>query len=192
MADIHTAQLTPGKLDVITDWVRRQDWAAELDFDASPLEKVSAYRFDDPDGQVGLEVHIVRTGGRVFQVPLTYRGAPLAGADEHLVGTMEHSVLGKRWVYAAMGDPVFRKCLDDTIAEAGISAKQYQVDQSGARLDEITDVAHAFGTGPLPGAEDVQMLVELTLDSPIEASEAGLLLGKWPGQDSLVVLAVMV
>ena len=43
----------------------------------------------------------------VYQVPLTYRGAPLAGADGALVGTSEHGVLGTRWVYDAPHDPVF-------------------------------------------------------------------------------------
>jgi len=32
-------------------------------------------------------------------VPLTYRGAPLDGAEDALVGTTEHGVLGRRWVY---------------------------------------------------------------------------------------------
>jgi hypothetical protein len=33
MADIYAAQLNPGKLEVITDWVAAQNWAAELDLD---------------------------------------------------------------------------------------------------------------------------------------------------------------
>ncbi|MGC3020212.1 MULTISPECIES: CG0192-related protein [unclassified Brevibacterium] len=191
MADIYAAQLNPGKLEVVTDWVAAQKWASELDLAANPLEQVTSYRFDDPAGEVGLEVHIVRSGDRHLQVPLSYRGEPLKGADEHLVATMEHSVLGKRWVYAGMGDPVFRQRLDDAIATAGTSAKQYRVDEAGNRGDEITEVAHAFGTGPLPGAGDVEMLYQLNLDSPGEGSEGGLLLGRWAGQENSVVLAVM-
>lgn len=191
MADIYAAQLNPSKLEVVTDWVAAQKWASELDLAANPLEQVTSYRFDDPAGEVGLEVHIVRSGDRHLQVPLSYRGEPLKGADEHLVATMEHSVLGKRWVYAGMGDPVFRQRLDDAIATAGTSAKQYRVDEAGNRGDEITEVAHAFGTGPLPGAGDVEMLYQLNLDSPGEGSEGGLLLGRWAGQENSVVLAVM-
>lgn len=191
MADIYAAQLNPGKLEVVTDWVAAQKWASELDLAANPLEQVTSYRFDDPAGEVGLEVHIVRSGDRHLQVPLSYRGEPLKGADEHLVATMEHSVLGKRWVYAGMGDPVFRQRLDDAIATAGTSAKQYRVDEAGNRGEEITEVAHAFGTGPLPGAGDVEMLYQLNLDSPGEGSEGGLLLGRWAGQENSVVLAVM-
>ncbi|WP_166972832.1 maltokinase N-terminal cap-like domain-containing protein [Brevibacterium atlanticum] len=192
MADIYAAQLNPGKLEVITEWVTRQDWAAELDLDANPLKKVTAYRFDDPAGEVGIEVHIVASGDQLLQVPLTYRAAPLEGADDAFVANMEHSILGKRWVYAGMGDPLFRQRLDHTIATASTAAKQYRVDDAGNRQNEITEVAHAFGTGPLPGAGDVEMLYRLSPESPAEKSDAGLLLGRWDGQDTNVVLAIMV
>ena len=192
MADIYAAQLNPGKLDVVTDWVAKQDWAAELDLKADPLEAVTAYRFDDPAGEVGIEIHIVKSGDQLLQVPLTYRGAPLEGADESFVANMEHSVLGKRWVYAGMGDPLFRQRLDHTIATASTAAKQYRVDDEGNRGEEITDVAHAFGTGPLPGAGDVEILYRLSPESPAEKSDAGLLLGRWDSQDTNVVLAIMV
>ena len=191
MADIFDAELSPGKLEVLTEWVAAQDWASDLDLEREPLQKVTAYRFDDPAGEVGLEVHIVSSGGRTFQVPLTYRGEPLDGAADALITTMEHSVLGTRWVYAGMGDPLFRRRLDATIATAGTSAKQYLVDDAGERVEEITDVAHVHGTGPLAGAGDVELITELTLDSPLEGTESGLLLGRWPGQDHSVVLAVM-
>ncbi|AOP54340.1 MAG: maltokinase N-terminal cap-like domain-containing protein [Brevibacterium aurantiacum] len=192
MADIYSAELNPGKLDVISAWLSKQSWAAEADVAPESLKKVTSYRFDDPEGKVGAEIHIVAAGDRVFQVPLTYRGVELAGADKHLISTMEHSILGTRWVYDGMGDPHFRQRLDHAIATAGTSAKQYRVDDEGNRIDEITDVAHAWGTGPLAGAEDVQVLYELNLDSPAEGSDAGLLLGRWAGQEAPVVLAVMV
>ncbi|HCG55029.1 MULTISPECIES: hypothetical protein [Brevibacterium] len=192
MADIYSAELNPGKLDVISAWLSKQSWAAEADVAPESLKKVTSYRFDDPEGKVGAEIHIVAAGDRVFQVPLTYRGVELAGADKHLISTMEHSILGTRWVYDGMGDPHFRQRLDHAIATAGTSAKQYRVDDEGNRIDEITDVAHAWGTGPMAGAEDVQVLYELNLDSPAEGSDAGLLLGRWAGQEAPVVLAVMV
>ena len=44
--------------------------------------------------------------GTVYVVPMTYRGAPLEGADEALLGTSEHGVLGRRWIYDAERDPV--------------------------------------------------------------------------------------
>jgi hypothetical protein len=41
-----------------------------------------------------------------YLVPLTYRGAPLEGAERALIGTMEHGVLGRRWAYDGCHDPV--------------------------------------------------------------------------------------
>ncbi|MEI2826114.1 MAG: hypothetical protein V9F04_06650 [Dermatophilaceae bacterium] len=49
--------------------------------------------------------------------PLTYRSAPLAGADRALVGTIEHSVLGTRWVYDAPHDPAYVAELLRTIVD---------------------------------------------------------------------------
>jgi hypothetical protein len=69
------------------------------------VEVIGAYRFDDPEGKVGMETHLVRSNGVVFQVPLTYRETPLAGADEALITEMEHSALGRRWVYDGLRDP---------------------------------------------------------------------------------------
>ena len=46
-------------------------------------------------------------GAVTYQVPLTYRSAALPGAGASLIGTSEHGVLGRRWVYDGTGDPVF-------------------------------------------------------------------------------------
>jgi hypothetical protein len=75
-----------------------------------------SYRFDDPAGEVGIEGLLVRRAGEVFHLPVTYRGAPLDGAEAHLITTMEHSVLGHRWVYDAAGDPVALGCYAAALA----------------------------------------------------------------------------
>ncbi len=36
MADIFDAELSPGKLEVITEWVAAQDWASDLDLEREP------------------------------------------------------------------------------------------------------------------------------------------------------------
>ncbi|MEE3920757.1 hypothetical protein V2I01_28665 [Micromonospora sp. BRA006-A] len=65
----------------------------------------------------------------MLQVPLTYRGAPLAGADEYLVGVIEHSVLGRRWAYDACGDPVYPPLLAAAVlADAGQAEEYFEVD----------------------------------------------------------------
>jgi hypothetical protein len=66
---------------------------------------IGSYRFDDPDGRVGMETHLVTAGATLLQVPLTYRDEPLGGADDALIVAMEHSVLGTRWVYDGLRDP---------------------------------------------------------------------------------------
>lgn len=71
------------------------------------MEVIGSYRFDDPDGWVGVESFLVRFGGLLLHVPLTYRDEALAGAEGALIGPMRHSVLGNRWVYDGLGDPLF-------------------------------------------------------------------------------------
>src|SRR4051794_28839888 len=106
MALIHRATIRPTKAELLSTWVPTQPWGE------SELELVGAYRFDDPDGEVGIETHVLTTpDGDLLQVPLTYRGAPLDDADQLLICTMEHSVLGRRWIYDATGDPVYARAL---------------------------------------------------------------------------------
>lgn len=105
MAIIYNATITPSKPDVVEAWLDRQYWSG-----AGPSEMLGSYRFDDPDGQVGIEAMLLRRGDRVLQAALTYRPAPLAGADDHLIATVDHSVLGSRWVYDAVADPVAVGC----------------------------------------------------------------------------------
>jgi hypothetical protein len=70
------------------------------------MEVVGAFRFDDPDGRVGMETHLVRAGETLLQVPLTYRDEPLEDAEDGaFIGEMHHSVLGTRWVYDGLRDP---------------------------------------------------------------------------------------
>ncbi|GAA1852250.1 maltokinase N-terminal cap-like domain-containing protein [Brevibacterium marinum] len=192
MADIFKAELDPGKFDVVSAWLSRQEWTAGADVAPDSLTAVTSYRFDDPAGDVGVEIHIVAADDRVFQVPLTYRGEPLAGADDVFISEMSHSILGTRYVYAGIGDPVFQQQLDATIADAGSSAVQHQVDDQGNRIGEITEVARVVGTGPLPGAPSVQVVDELDLNEAADTTQQGLLIGTWDGQETPVVLARMI
>ncbi|MGW8526271.1 CG0192-related protein [Nocardiopsis sp. NPDC055824] len=111
MAIIHSATLTPSKPALIGAWLDGRPWAGQ-----GPDEVLGAYRFDDPEGEVGVEAFLVRRGDRLLHVPLTYRGAPLAGHEEHLVGTLEHSVLGPRWVYDGTRDGVALACFRRALA----------------------------------------------------------------------------
>lgn len=101
MALFHRATISPTKDQLIAEWAPTQPWGPASDV---PTEVIGAYRFDDPEGRVGMEIHLVDAGGVLFQVPLTYRDEPVAGADEALIGEMQHSVLGTRWVYDGLRD----------------------------------------------------------------------------------------
>ncbi|GAA6524656.1 aminoglycoside phosphotransferase [Intrasporangium sp. DVR] len=125
MAIVHKgASIVPSKLELLTRWMPQQRWYAGKG-QVPQLERVGGFRFEDPEGEVGVEVLLVADRSAspvvVYQVPLTYRGAPLEGAESALVGTMEHSVLGPRWVYDGPHDPVYVAGLVDTILSGGRS-----------------------------------------------------------------------
>ncbi|MFB9522899.1 maltokinase N-terminal cap-like domain-containing protein [Streptomyces cremeus] len=109
MATIHHTTVTPTKLELLTAWLPTRPWYQGAS--APELAKAGGFRLEDPEGEVGLEFMVVTdTSGAspvTYHVPVTYRGAPLEGAAEQaLIGTMEHGVLGKRWVYDGPRDPV--------------------------------------------------------------------------------------
>jgi hypothetical protein len=102
MALFHRATVTPPKAEIIAAWAPTRPWGPPA---GEALDVIGSYRFDDPDGRVGMETHLVSAGGSLFQVPLTYRDEPLPGGDDALVTEMQHSVLGTRWVYDGLRDP---------------------------------------------------------------------------------------
>jgi hypothetical protein len=102
MALYHRATITPTKAELIAEWAPTQPWGPE---GAADVELVGSYRFDDPDGRVGMEIHLVAAGGALLQVPLTYRDEPLEDAGNALITEMQHSALGPRWVYDGLRDP---------------------------------------------------------------------------------------
>lgn len=108
MALYHRATITPTKAEAIAGWAPSQPWCPAAD---GPLEVIGAFRFDDPEGAVGMEDFLVRAGDVVLHVPLTYRDAPLTEATDALITTMEHSALGQRWVYDGLRDPLFVRML---------------------------------------------------------------------------------
>jgi hypothetical protein len=142
MALIHKATLTPRKLELLTTWLPSRSWfTGEAD-----VRQVGAYRFDDPAGEVGIEAILMRAAdGSVLHVPLTYRGAPLAGGEGFLIGTTEHSVLGTRWVYDGCGDPVWATALATAMLTGGTQAAEL-VDLGG-RLEPREATATVIGSG---------------------------------------------
>lgn len=109
MAIIHNTTMSPGKLELLTAWLPGQPWYRHRGREPQ-LAKVGGFRLDDPQGEVGIEFMVVTDGSgdvsMAYQLPLTYRASALAGADGALIGTSEHGVLGRRWIYDGVYDPV--------------------------------------------------------------------------------------
>jgi Maltokinase N-terminal cap domain len=110
MAIIHDTTMSPGKLELMTAWLPAQPWYHRTGHEPE-LTKAGGFRLDDPQGEVGIEFMVVTDGSGVrattYQVPLTYRAGALADAEGGLIGTSEHGVLGRRWIYDGIHDPVF-------------------------------------------------------------------------------------
>jgi hypothetical protein len=200
MALLYEATLVPSKLELLTVWLPGRSWFTG----DGELQRMGAYRFDDPAGEVGVETFLVRAGGGpVFQVPLTYRDAALPGKDDFLVGTTEHSVLGTRWVYDGCADPVFASALATAILTGGAQAEEF-IDRGG-RLESRAPSATVKGSGA-PGtsvpeivavtcfdqgattvvrAGTVQLIVARVVGAVVEATQT--LTGSWAGSEPAVL-----
>jgi hypothetical protein len=106
---IYRTTLVPSKLELLTEWLPTRTWY-QVTGGRPALEKAGGFRLDDPEGEVGIEFMVVAdTSGAeatAYHVPLTYRASPLEEGEDALVGTTEHGVLGRRWVYDGTRDPV--------------------------------------------------------------------------------------
>jgi hypothetical protein len=205
MAVHHPATIVPTKLELLQAWVPHQPWAQGAD--TSTLTKLGSYRFDDPDGEVGIETHLLGTAdGQVLQVPLTYRGRPRTSAEDSLITTMTHTTLGDRWIYDAVPDPVYVAALVTTILTGGREADLFLATDAGL-VPEVT-TTHVRGSGTVPGTDvpaltapavrhqgsttSIDAGVALTLLRTPAAGAAELsLTGTWPGQDEPLLLATL-
>jgi hypothetical protein len=205
MSIIYPAELRPTKMELLEGWLPQQPWFTA----GAAVNKLGSFRFDDPDGEVGLETILVGDGGAVFHVPLSYRGSPLEGAETFLIGTMQHSVLGTRWVYDAAGDPCYVAALTDAILTGRQQAEQLL--ETGGTPQVLPESMHIRSTGPLhagvPAAASVTVW-ESPAGTAVRAGDADLLIirrllpaphspsartltGTWAGQPEPVSLAVL-
>jgi maltokinase-like protein len=200
MALLYQATLTPNKLALLTEWLPGRAWYATPDGDP---RQVARFRFDDPDGAVGVETILVRAGdGPVYQVPLTYRHAPLPDGEDYLLGTAEHSVLGRRWVYDGTGDPVYAATLAAAVlANTGQAEQLLQVGDRLERREPSMNVA-SNGQSAAPAVGRIERVVdgdptvietdtvELTILRRLGGDLTGTVLtGDWPDQPTPLCLA---
>jgi hypothetical protein len=171
MAIIHQTSLVPGKLDLLTDWLPAQGWYLRAATGRPELSKAGGFRIDDPDGEVGIEFMIVLDhsvgDAAAYLVPMTYRGSPLASADDALIGTTEHGVLGTRWIYDGVRDPVLLAQLGELIQGRAQAQAQSESNTPDPTVHSCA-VPGALGVpGPRLDIAIVRVLV------PVEASLAG-------------------
>jgi hypothetical protein len=109
MATIHRTTMSPTKLALLAAWLPAQPWYRRTGRDPE-LARAGGFRIDDPQGEVGIEFMVVTDGSgdlaTAYQIPMTYRASALDGAGDALIGTSEHGVLGLRWIYDGVHDPV--------------------------------------------------------------------------------------
>ncbi|MFI7423177.1 hypothetical protein [Nonomuraea sp. NPDC049684] len=204
MALLYQATLSPTKLELLSDWLPGRPWYTGP---VGEMRQMASFRFDDPAGAVGMETILVRVGdGPVHQMPLTYREAPLPGGEAWLLGTAEHSVLGMRWVYDAVGDPVYAAALAAAIiGGTGQAEKLVQVNGRLVRREpDMSVVGGGDEAVVLPAVggiervteddptvivtDTIELVVARRLDAGVELADV-VLRGTWPGQETLVPLA---
>lgn len=107
MAVIHHTTLVPTKLELLAEWLPTRPWYRGR---TPQLAAAGGFRLDDPAGVVGIEFMVViDSAGDVpvsYLAPMAYRDAPVEEQNGGLIGTMQHGVLGRRWVYDGPRDPV--------------------------------------------------------------------------------------
>ena len=151
MAIIHATTLNPSKLELLRGWLPAQPWYLGTGREPD-LAKAGGFRLDDPQGEVGIEFMVVTDGpgdrAITYQVPLTYRPRAIAGASGGLIGTAEHGVLGRRWIYDGARDPVLVAQLIALIqGEAEPQA------QNASNTPDRTVTARPVSSDPLRAAE---------------------------------------
>lgn len=204
MAIFHRATITPTKEELLAAWAPTQPWGPPA---GEPLDMIGTYRFDDPDGRVGMETFLFTAAATLFHVGLTYRDEPLDGGDGALITEMHHSVLGNRWVYDGLRDPRYVTSLAGvTMTGQGealgmavydgrwyIAPSEVRIKGGGWTLERVP----VDGFEHVAGEDSASMLrndrFELTFRHRPELGERRpmVLTATWRGHDEPVVLAVV-
>lgn len=172
------SELTPSKAELLEVWLPRRKWWPQ---DAPVPAFQANFRLDDPAGEVGIETFLLPVGDQIVQVPLTYRSAPLEGGE--LVGEMEHSALGHRWIYDGPSDPVYVAETTATIREGRGEVTMLRPDGTAIPRRPFTASVHGSGSGE--GTLHVPRIVGI--DAPSDAT--GILTATWTEHAGPVVLA---
>lgn len=154
MAVIHHTTLSPTKLELLAEWLPSRPWYQGAT-GTTGLAKAGGFRLDDPEGEVGIEFMVVTDAAGdepvAYLVPLTYRGAPLKGAEDGLIGTCEHGVLGRRWIYDGAHDFVLVEQLLALLAGRTTAQAQSESDTPTRRSRSVPRGPGCRRARPAPG-----------------------------------------
>lgn len=115
-----------------------------------------------------------------YVVPMTYRGAPLDGAEHARIGRSEHRVLGTRWIYDGEHDPVLH-------AQLVALVRGEVVAQAQTMSDAVDPTVVAVP------ADAVAIRIQRRLgDSEIQPPDAGSVSATWQRLDGSMARAVVV
>jgi hypothetical protein len=187
MAVIHKTTLVPSKRDLLAAWLPEQDF-----YDGQPsgpsLARAGGFRLDDPAGEVGIEFDVARddaaSPATAYLVPMTYRGSPLGGAEAHLIGTAEHGVLGKRWIYDGAHDPVL-------LAQLAELVKGRVQAQSRSESNTPDATVFAVPVNRVPAGDlTITFARRLIPAAPAAGAEPGQVTALWTTSDGALVRSV--
>lgn len=146
-----------------------------------PVEVIGSYRFDDPGGEVGVEAFVVRHDAQLHHLVFTYRDAPVENSEARLVCMMEHSVLGRRWVYDGTTDPVAVECYRRAI-EGAQSQSVLELWEDGSMVGtRAPAVRLGVQAGPSADGATVRIVRDLGDTAPGPA-----LVARWSGGEAVV------
>lgn len=179
MAEVHRTTLVPSKIELLAQWLPKQEWYRGDD--TPKLVRAGGFRIDDPAGEVGIEYYVAldENTGVAYHVPMTYRGAPLTDGEAALIGTTEHGVLGSRWVYDAERDPVFRAQTAELLAGRTRAQAQNESDAVDSSVHVAVDDSGA--------ARVVRVLAESTE----EPEDGGFVSAPWTNSAAETVRGVL-
>jgi hypothetical protein len=187
MAVIHQTTMTPSKAELLRAWLPKQGWYAGKPHGPS-LARAGGFRLDDPAGEVGIEFDVARDDAgdpaTAYLIPMTYRGKPLAGADAYLIGTAQHGVLGKRWIYDGTHDPVLLAQLAELI-QGRVQA------QARSQSNTLDPSVHAAPVDEVQGERlRVSFTRVLVPVDPALPAQPGQVTGLWAAADGAMVRSV--
>lgn len=151
MAVLHQTTMNPTKVELLAAWLPRQPWYMGSG-DPPRLARAGGFRLDDPAGEVGIEFAVgtdISPDRPVsYLMPMTYRGQELPDAEDALIGTSQHGVLGKRWIYDGACDLVMI-----TQLVALIQGQAEPQAQSVSNTPDLTVTARPAASSPLSVTE---------------------------------------